>query len=62
MRYSGAATTAAAAAALLSGHALAQTDFSTTSGISTWSQKDWSLTATKFIPGQFQSRVSLSNG
>lgn len=43
--------------------ALAQTDFSViTSGLSTWNQKEWSLTATKFVPGQFQSRISLSNG
>lgn len=45
---------AAAAAAL---------DFSATTGnISTWNQSDWSLTATKYIPGQFQSRMSLANG
>lgn len=58
MRFSA----AIAAAAVLSCPALAQTDFSTTSGISTWNQQDWSLTATKFIPGQYQSRVSLANG
>ncbi|KUJ11837.1 glycoside hydrolase family 65 protein [Mollisia scopiformis] len=41
----------------------AATDFSvTTSGIYSWNQSDWSLTATKFIPGQFQSRMSLANG
>jgi hypothetical protein len=42
--------------------ALAQTDFSTTSGLSTWNQSEWSLTATRFIPGQFQARASLANG
>ncbi|KAE8448089.1 hypothetical protein EG329_009854 [Mollisiaceae sp. DMI_Dod_QoI] len=39
------------------------TDFSvTTSGIYSWDQSDWSLTATKLIPGQYQSRMSLANG
>jgi hypothetical protein len=47
---------------LLSVHVLAQTDFSTTSGISTWDQSDWSLTASQYIPGQYQARVSLANG
>ncbi|PVH84540.1 carbohydrate-binding module family 32 protein [Cadophora sp. DSE1049] len=40
----------------------AVTDFSPSSGISDWDQSDWSLTANTFIPGQFQSRLSLSNG
>ncbi|KAG0652069.1 hypothetical protein D0Z07_1196 [Hyphodiscus hymeniophilus] len=40
----------------------AQTDFSTSSGISSWNDTEWSLTATKFIPGQYQSRSSLANG
>jgi len=40
----------------------AATDFSTTANISTWDQSDWSLTVTTFIPGQYQARVSLSNG
>lgn len=47
---------------LVSTLALAQTDFSTTSGISSWDQSDWSLTASKYIPGQYQARVSLANG
>jgi hypothetical protein len=46
----------------LSVDALAQTDFSTSSGISTWNGTEWSLTATTFIPGQYQSRMSLANG
>lgn len=41
----------------------AATDFSVTeSGIYEWDQNDWSLTATKYIPGQYQSRMSLANG
>ncbi|CZR59855.1 probable ATH1 Acid trehalase, vacuolar [Phialocephala subalpina] len=41
----------------------AATDFSVTgSGIYEWNQSDWSLTATKYIPGQYQSRMSLANG
>jgi len=40
----------------------ADTDFSTTSGIVTWDQADWSLTANTYIPGQYQARVSLANG
>lgn len=48
---------------LLSLGVQAATDFSvTTSGIYSWNQSDWSLTATKFIPGQYQSRMSLANG
>ena len=43
--------------------ALAQTDFSvTSSGIYAWNQSDWSLTTTRFTPGQYQSRLSLANG
>lgn len=42
---------------------LAQTDFSVTNGgLSTWNQSEWSLTSTKLVPGQYQSRLSLSNG
>lgn len=48
--------------ALLQKTALAETDFSTTSGIVTWDQADWSLTANTYIPGQYQARVSLANG
>jgi hypothetical protein len=41
----------------------AQTDFSvTTTSNYTWNQTEWSLTTTNFIPGQFQSRISLANG
>ena len=42
--------------------AVADTDFSTTSGIVKWDQADWSLTANTYIPGQYQARVSLANG
>ncbi|TAQ88312.1 hypothetical protein B7494_g3361 [Chlorociboria aeruginascens] len=42
---------------------IAETDFSvTTGGLSTWNQSEWSLTATTFIPGQYQARISLANG
>ena len=47
---------------LLNLQVLAATDFSTASGISTWNGTEWSLTATTFIPGQYQSRSSLANG
>ncbi|TVY48570.1 Acid trehalase [Lachnellula cervina] len=41
----------------------AQTDFSVAgSGIYEWNQSEWSLTATKYSPGQYQSRLSLANG
>ena len=51
------------AALLLSLRALADTDFSvTTAGLSTWNQSEWSLTATTYVPGQYQARVSLANG
>lgn len=40
----------------------AATDFSVTAGLSTWNQSDWSLTTTTYIPGQYQSRLSLANG
>jgi hypothetical protein len=43
--------------------ALAQTDFSVTSAdIYSWNQTEWSLTTKRFVPGQFQSRISLANG
>jgi hypothetical protein len=43
--------------------AQAQTDFSvTTTSNYEWNQTEWSLTTTKFIPGQYQSRISLANG
>jgi hypothetical protein len=49
--------------ALLCGSATAATDFSvTTSKLSTWNQGDWSLTSQTYIPGQYQSRISLANG
>ncbi|KAF7908370.1 uncharacterized protein EAF01_004125 [Botrytis porri] len=38
------------------------TDFSVNAGLSTWNQSDWSLTTTTYIPGQYQSRLSLANG
>lgn len=41
---------------------LAATDFSVTAGLSSWNQSDWSLTTTTYIPGQYQSRLSLANG
>jgi hypothetical protein len=40
----------------------ALTDFSTTSGIVKWNNTEWSLTTNKYIPGQYQSRLSLANG
>jgi hypothetical protein len=43
--------------------AQAQTDFSvTTTSNYAWNQTEWSLTTTNFIPGQYQSRISLANG
>ncbi|KAH7356788.1 glycoside hydrolase family 65 protein [Rhexocercosporidium sp. MPI-PUGE-AT-0058] len=53
---------AASLAVILVSGVSAVTDFSPSSGISDWDQSDWSLTANTFIPGQFQSRLSLSNG
>ncbi|KAM3075170.1 alpha,alpha-trehalase ath1 [Clarireedia jacksonii] len=41
---------------------LAATDFSVSAGLATWNQTDWSLTTNTFIPGQYQSRLSLANG
>lgn len=50
-------------AVLLCGGATAVTDFSvTTSKLSVWNQTDWSLTTKTYIPGQYQSRMSLANG
>ncbi|KAL3424541.1 acid trehalase [Phlyctema vagabunda] len=41
----------------------AQTDFSVVTGeLSTWNQSDWSLTSTVLTQGQYQARLSLSNG
>ncbi|KAH8669175.1 glycosyl hydrolase family 65 central catalytic domain-containing protein [Xylariales sp. PMI_506] len=38
-------------------------DFSVTTGnLSVWDQTDWSLTATEYVPGYFQSRLALANG
>lgn len=39
-------------------------DFSVTAGkqLSTWSQADWSLTATELVQGQFQAWLALGNG
>ncbi len=43
--------------------ACAQTDFSvTTSGISKWDQNGWVLSTNSYLPGQYQSRLSLANG
>ncbi|RDW79799.1 putative ATH1 acid trehalase [Coleophoma cylindrospora] len=51
------------AASLWSTAVLAATDFSVLSaGLSTWNQTDWSLTCRKLVQGQYQSRISLSNG
>jgi hypothetical protein len=27
-----------------------------------WNQTDWSLTTVDYVPAQYQSRISLSNG
>jgi hypothetical protein len=44
-------------------HVSAATDFSVeTSNLSTWNQSDWSLTTNTYLPGQYQSRLSLANG
>jgi hypothetical protein len=41
----------------------AQTDFAVTSAdLYSWDQSDWSLTTKRFVPGQYQSRISLANG
>lgn len=37
-------------------------DFSTTANLSSWNQNDWTLTAHKYVPGEYQSRISLANG
>lgn len=38
-------------------------DFSVTNNtLSTWNQSDWSLTALRYVPGHFQSRLALANG
>ncbi|PQE33019.1 Acid trehalase protein [Rutstroemia sp. NJR-2017a WRK4] len=41
---------------------LAATDFSVSAGLAAWNQTEWSLTTNTFIPGQYQSRLSLANG
>jgi hypothetical protein len=41
---------------------LAATDFSVSSGISSWNQSAWSLTTNELLTGQYQSRSSLANG
>jgi hypothetical protein len=47
----------------LSAIAKAQTDFSVINQENyEWGQDDWSLTTTRFVPGQYQSRMSLANG
>lgn len=42
----------------------AQTDFSITNThiTSEWNQTDWSLTTPDYVPGLYQSRMSLANG
>jgi hypothetical protein len=56
-------TTFLLACLMLSLGALAQTDFSvTTTSNYAWNQTEWSLATTKFIPGQYQARISLANG
>jgi hypothetical protein len=56
-------TTLLLAFLVLSFGAQAQTDFSvTTTSNYAWNQTEWSLTTTKFVPGQYQSRMSLANG
>lgn len=48
---------------VVAGNSLAQTDFDVlTSNLSVWDQDDWTLTATQYVPGQYQSRMSLANG
>jgi hypothetical protein len=42
--------------------AQALTDFSTSAGIVDWNNTEWSLAANTYIPGQYQSRLSLANG
>lgn len=44
--------------------AVDQTDFSiTNTNVSAvWNQTDWSLTTVDYVPAQYQSRISLSNG
>lgn len=49
-----------AAAALV--QAVQAIDFSTNANISSWNQDDWTLTAHQYVPGQYQSRISLANG
>lgn len=41
-----------------------QKDFSiTNTNVSAvWNQTDWSLTTVDYVPAQYQSRISLSNG
>jgi len=51
------------AALVLSLGIQAQTDFSvTTTSNYAWNHSEWSLSTTRFIPGQYQSRISLANG
>jgi hypothetical protein len=33
-----------------------------TSNLSSWNQSDWSLTTNTYLPGQYQTRLSLGNG
>ncbi|KAH8685776.1 glycoside hydrolase family 65 protein [Tricladium varicosporioides] len=48
---------------LLSSRALASTDFSvTTTSNYAWNQSTWTLTSNRYIPGQYQARLSLANG
>jgi len=37
-------------------------DFSVGKGVEVWNQTEWSLSTKMYIPGQFQSRLSLANG
>ena len=54
---------AVVASLFLSRLVLAKTDFSVSTGnLSAWNQSDWSLTTNTYLPGQYQSRLSLANG
>jgi hypothetical protein len=48
---------------LFGGIVSAVTDFSVTNEENwSWDQGDWSLTTNRYVPGQYQSRMSLANG
>ncbi|TQS32889.1 hypothetical protein Golomagni_06782, partial [Golovinomyces magnicellulatus] len=40
----------------------ASIDFSTNANLSSWDQDNWTLTTHHYVPGQYQSRISLANG